>query len=219
MQAAMAMEMSAMRAPRYCALPWAPASGLYWAKIRTASVYSACRHQEGESGLYWATMRMHRCNSACRHHEIHQPRLSPGQGQDGIGVQRLQGPRRGVGMVAWPTKHRFARCAQDSIGVQHLQRRPQAGNARAQHREKNMQGEGCTAATHQECCILPLGVVQEPAQAGKHEEHDGQDVGVGCRGGVEHGQEPHCSSNDRSQKPEDTLTDGDIDLQKTCETT
>ena len=57
MQAAMAMEMSAMRAPRYCALPCAPALGLYWAKIRTALVYSACRDQEGESGLYWATMR------------------------------------------------------------------------------------------------------------------------------------------------------------------
>ena len=69
MQAAMAMEISAMRAPRYCALPWAPASGLYWARIRTASVYSACRDQEWELGLYWATMGTHQCKSACRHQE------------------------------------------------------------------------------------------------------------------------------------------------------
>ena len=118
-----------------------------------------------------------------------------------------------------PSKCRLARCNQNNTGVQRPQHWLQAGNARAQDRERDRQGKGCTAATYQECCILPLGVVQEPAQAGKHEEHDRQDVGVGCRGGVEHGQESHRSSDDRAQKPEDTLADGDIDLQETCETT
>ena len=77
-----------------------------------------------------------------------------------------------------------------------------------------MQGEGWTAATHQERCILPLGVVQEPTQASEREKHDRQDVGIGCCGGVEHGQEPDRSSNNRAQESEDTLADGDIDLQE-----
>ena len=121
-------------------------------------------------------------------------------------------------MVAQPTKHRLSRCDRDSTDVQHLQGRLKAQKARAQDSGRDMQGNCCTAATHQERCILPFGVVQEPAQPGKHEEHNRQDVGVGRRGGVEHGQEPYHSSNNRAQESEDTFADGDIDLQKDVRT-